>query len=247
MEEDYHQAIEILRGASSIFVMTGAGVSAESGIPTFRGVNGLWRNYSAQDLATPDAFRKNPRLVWEWYWWRQNIIIKAQPNPAHYAVVELERVSEHFLLLTQNVDNLHQRAGSLNVLELHGNIFRVRCSECGKVSPSPCFDEGSSDVPACECGGLLRPDVVWFGEAIPSAIWTQSLDYLNTVQAVVFCGTSGVVWPAAAIPGIAKELGIRSIEINLEPTPFSSTVDVSIMKKAGEVLPRIVKTLSTAD
>jgi NAD-dependent deacetylase len=227
--------------------MTGAGVSAESGVPTFRGVNGLWRNYSVQDLATPDAFRKHPRLVWEWYWWRQNIIIKAQPNPAHYAVVELERVSEYFLLLTQNVDNLHQRAGSLNVLELHGNIFRVRCSECGKVSPSPYFDEGSCDVPTCECGGLLRPDVVWFGEAIPAAIWAQSLDYLNTTQAVLFCGTSGVVWPAAAIPGIAKELGIRSIEINLEPTPFSSTVDVSIMKKAGEVLPRIVNALSTAD
>lgn len=246
MEDECQQAVEILRGTSSIFVMTGAGVSAESGIPTFRGAEGLWRNYSVQDLATPDAFRKNPHLVWEWYRWRQNIILNAQPNSAHYALAELERISEHFLLLTQNVDNMHQRAGSSNVLELHGNIFRVRCCECGKVSPSPSFDETSNDVPNCECGGLLRPDVVWFGETIPSVIWTESLDYLNTAQAVVFCGTSGVVWPAAAIPGIAKEIGIRSIEINLEPTPFSSTVDVSIMKKAGEALPRIVKALAAA-
>ncbi|MDH4211728.1 MAG: NAD-dependent deacylase [candidate division WOR-3 bacterium] len=246
-EELCQRAVEILRGATSVFVMTGAGVSAESGIPTFRGTDGLWKNYSVQDLATPHAFKRDPGLVWDWYRWRQNIILKAQPNPAHYAIVELERMFERFLLLTQNVDNLHYRAGSRKVLEIHGNIFRVRCSECGKENPFTCIDESIHELPRCDCGGLLRPDVVWFGEAIPSRVWAESLDYLNTAQVAVFCGTSGVVWPAAAIPGLAKELRIRTIEINLEPTPFSRTVDVSIMTRAGETLPRIVNALSAAE
>jgi NAD-dependent deacetylase len=224
------KAIGILKSAKSLFVLTGAGISAESGIPTFRGADGLWKNYSATDLATPEAFKKDPALVWEWYHWRQNIISKADPNPAHYAVVDLEKKLERFLLLTQNVDNLHQRAGSKNVLEIHGNIFRTR-------------EPANSTLPKCTCGGSLRPDVVWFGEAIPQDIWQNSLDFLSRADAALICGTSGIVWPAAAIPEIAKRGNTKTIEINLEPTAVSSIVDVSIQGKAGEILPKIVAAL----
>lgn len=245
-EESRHKCVDILKGATSVFVMTGAGVSAESGVPTFRGKDGLWKNYSVQDLATPNAFKRNPGLVWDWYHWRQNIILKAQPNAAHYALVELENRFGRFLLLTQNVDNLHRRAGSKRVLEIHGNIFRTRCCKCGKLLSYTATQGAPVQLPQCDCGGLLRPDVVWFGEAIPQTIWTESLEYLNTAQVAVFCGTSGVVWPAAAIPGIAIERGITTIEINLEPTPFSSIVDVSIIAKAGDILPEIVHELSVS-
>lgn len=238
------RAIEILSGASSIFVMTGAGVSAESGVPTFRGADGLWRKYAVQELATPDAFNRDPVLVWDWYRWRQDIILKAQPNAAHHAIVELENLFERFLLLTQNVDNLHLRAGSRNVLELHGNIFRARCCKCEKQVPHTRTFATPGTLPQCECSGLLRPDVVWFGEVIPSTVWIESVNFLNTADAALFCGTSGVVWPAAALPGMAKERGARTIEINLEPTPFSDIVDVSILARAGDALPEIVEGLS---
>jgi len=239
------KAAEIIKSARSLFVLTGAGISAESGIPTFRGADGLWKNYSATELATPQAFDKNPKLVWEWYHWRQSIILKARPNPAHYAVVELEKRSDKFLLLTQNVDNLHRRAGSRNVLELHGNIFRTRCMQCQKTTEYDSEKEHEDiELPVCECGGLLRPDVVWFGEPIPQDIWRNSLSFLNNADAALICGTSGVVWPAAAIPEIAKQCGAKTIEINLEPTPISRVVDISIQGKAGEILPKIVKMIS---
>ena len=223
--------------------MTGAGVSAESGVPTFRGADGLWKNYSVQDLATPEAFNKDPVLVWDWYRWRQNIISNSQPNAAHHAIVALENLFERFLLLTQNVDNLHMRAGSRNVLELHGNIFRARCCKCGRQMLHTAILTTPGTVPQCECRGLLRPDVVWFGEVIPAAVWVESVEFLATVDAALFCGTSGVVWPAAALPGVAKEHGVKTIEVNLEPTPFSDIVDVSILARAGDALPEIVEGL----
>lgn len=239
-----HQAVKLLNSVKSLFVLTGAGISAESGIPTFRGSDGLWKNYSATDLATPEAFEQNSELVWEWYHWRQGIILKAKPNPAHYAVVDLEKRMDEFLLLTQNVDNLHRRAGSTNILELHGNIFRVRCLDCNKIMDHQ-IKSGKevNNSPTCECGGLLRPDVVWFGESIPQDIWHISLEFLSTVNAVMICGTSGVVWPAAAIPEMAKQNGAKTIEINLEPTPITNIVDVSIQGEAGKILPQIVALL----
>ncbi|MBE0431975.1 NAD-dependent deacylase [candidate division WOR-3 bacterium] len=239
--EQYERAAEVLRQALSLFVMTGAGVSAESGVPTFRGADGLWRNYSAADLATPEAFSKDPALVWAWYHWRQGIILKAQPNAAHRALVALEARFERFLLLTQNVDNLHFRAGSRRVLELHGNIFRARCCRCGRKVPHTIEEDAARSLPECACGGLLRPDVVWFGEAIPSDVWQESVDFLKEAQAALFCGTSGVVWPAAAIPGFVREQGIKTIEINPEPTPITSIVDLSLRAKAGKALPEIVR------
>ncbi len=280
------KATEFLKGAKSLFLLTGAGISAESGIPTFRGVDGLWKNYSAIDLATPEAFERNPQLVWEWYHWRQGIIVKAQPNPAHFAVAELEKRSDRFLLLTQNVDNLHQRAGSKRVLELHGNIFRARCTTCRRVveygrseNSTVRHDEESElveeheaisrhtkiqdgiirkdntkfreepkeqsyELPRCDCGSLLRPDVVWFGEQIPQDAWQSSLEFLTTTDVALILGTSGVVWPAAAIPEIAQQNGAITIEVNLEATPITSLVDVSIQGKAGEILPQIVEKLS---
>jgi NAD-dependent deacetylase len=239
------KAVQILRQAKSPFVLTGAGISAESGVPTFRGADGLWKNHAATDLATPQAFQRNPALVWEWYHWRQALISKAEPNPAHHALVRLEKRSAKFLLLTQNVDNLHKRAGSRNVLELHGNIFRIRCVQCGAIgvlSDEP--EKTKREMPVCECGALLRPDVVWFGEAIPHNIWQAALEFLSTADVALICGTSAVVWPAAAIPEIAKQSGVKTIEINLEPTPVTNLVDVSISGKAGEILPQIVQTLN---
>jgi NAD-dependent deacetylase len=237
------QAAGLLKKARSLFVLTGAGISAESGVPTFRGTDGFWKNYSAEQLATPDAFAKNPRLVWEWYHWRQGLILKAEPNPGHHALVEIENRVERFLLLTQNVDDLHSRAGSKNILQLHGNIFRARCSSCGKEERRIGDKNASNRLPKCSCGGLLRPDVVWFGELIPSDVWRDSLKFLGGVDLALICGTSGVVWPAAAIPGIACERGIKTIEINLEPTAISSIVDVSIVGKTGEILPQLVSRL----
>jgi NAD-dependent deacetylase len=233
------QAAALLRHARSVFVLTGAGVSAESGIPTFRGSEGLWKSYSAEQLATPDAFQRNPELVWEWYHWRQDLIRKATPNPGHHALVKIEERAEQFLLLTQNVDDLHSRAGSRRVLQLHGSIFRTRCSVCGRIEAYN--DQNVSvSLPKCACGGLLRPDVVWFGEQIPSDIWNEALGFLGSADLAMICGTSAVVWPAAVIPGIACERDIRTIEINLESTAVSSIVDVSLIGKSGEILPELV-------
>jgi len=238
------KAAEIIRHGESVFVLTGAGVSAESGIPTFRGRDGLWKNYSATDLATPEAFQRNPALVWEWYHWRQSFISRAQPNAAHQAIVELERRSKKFLLLTQNVDNLHRRAGSQNVLELHGNIFRTRCTRCGNIAEHQTFSENDR-LPLCKCGGVLRPDVVWFGEGIPQDIWHASIEFVTTADVALICGTSAVVWPAAAIPEIAQRGGAKTIEVNLEPTSVTNLVDLSLLGEAGVILPRIVETLSS--
>lgn len=235
------KAVEILKNAKRLFVLTGAGISAESGIPTFRGKDGLWKNYSATDLATPEAFFRNPELVWEWYRWRQEIILKANPNPAHYALVDLENHFIEFFLLTQNVDNLHQRAGSRNVRELHGNIFLTRCAHCNKIDNIENVKFGP--LPHCECGGLLRPNVVWFGESIPHDVWQESIKFLSSADCAIICGTSSVVWPAAAIPEIANDYGVKTIEINLEATPITPVVDISILSPAGKILPEIVKRL----
>ncbi|UCD20347.1 MAG: NAD-dependent deacylase [candidate division WOR-3 bacterium] len=240
----YRRAAEFLQDTDSLFVMTGAGISAESGIPTFRGANGLWRKYSVQDLATPDAFARDPTLVWEWYRWRQDIILRAKPNAAHHALVRLERRIGNFLLLTQNVDDLHRRAGTRNLREIHGNIFRTKCSRCGAKQDSADVRSVRDSLPRCTCGGLLRPDVIWFGEIIPSDVWNEALTFLVTAGVALFCGTSGVVWPAAGVPEIAIRQGLKTIEINPEPTPISEIVHVSVRAKAGTALPEILRFLS---
>src|SRR5918995_2585078 len=181
-----------LQSARSLAILTGAGISADSGVPTFRGPDGLWRNFRAEDLATPEAFARDPRLVWEWYNWRRELIATTTPNPAHIAVAEFERRFEEFWLITQNVDGLHRAAGSEKLSEIHGNIWKVRCTGCGRVSDNT--DVPIQLLPACEqCGRLLRPHIVWFGESLDSLDLERSHEALTSCDLVLIVGTSGVV------------------------------------------------------
>ncbi len=225
-------------------ILTGAGISAESGVPTFRGQGGLWKNFKPEELATPQAFRKNPALVWEWYTWRRSKIATAKPNAGHLALVELEKTyGEDFLLITQNVDGLHQKAGSQRLIELHGNIWRVRCLSCGAVY----YDYSLSFPklpPTCkECGGLIRPDVVWFGEALPEDALSLAYRWAKSCDVFVVVGTSGVVYPAAELPYLAKHHGAKLIEINPEDTPISSVVDVIIREPASTGVKKLLEVL----
>jgi len=219
-------------------VLTGAGVSAESGVPTFRGAEGLWRNFNPQELATPEAFEADPRLVWEWYDWRRSIIAGIRPNPAHYALAELERRSPGFTLITQNVDGLHGAAGSRNVLEIHGSIWTVRCVECGNSSENR--DVPIKILPRCSCGGLLRPGVVWFGESLPEEVLYRAFEAASSADCMLVIGTSGIVQPAASLAARAKGAGAFVAEINPEATPLSDIMDARLPGKAAELMPRLV-------
>jgi NAD-dependent deacetylase len=230
---------QALSRAHRVVALTGAGISAESGVPTFRGAQGLWRQYRATDLATPEAFARNPRLVWEFYNWRRELLGPLRPNAAHRALVELEGRVPEFLLITQNIDGLHQAAGSRQVLELHGNIWQVRCTVCGQVTedrtPLP-------ELPACgACGGLLRPHVVWFGESLDPMVLNRAFQALDSCQALLIIGTSGQVQPAASMGLYAKRHGAFVAEINLEATAATGTYDITLLGKAGELLPRVIR------
>ena len=219
-------------------VLTGAGISAESGVPTFRGEAGLWRNFRPEELATLAAFRRDPALVWAWYEWRRGLVGNCRPNAAHRTLVEMERAIPHFTLITQNVDGLHQQAGSRHVLELHGNIWRVRCTREGTVRERR--DHPLPEIPPrCECGALLRPDVVWFGERLPPKTLQAALDAARSCQVMLVIGTSGVVEPAASLPWVAKEAGAQVVEVNLETTPISRYADETILGPAAVELPRL--------
>lgn len=237
------QQIDILKKklalAKSVAVLTGAGISAESGVPTFRGKDGLWKQYRATDLATPEAFAQDPRLVWEFYNWRREVLAPLKPNPGHFALVELEKRIPRFSLITQNIDGFHHTAGSQNVVELHGNIWRMRCTGCGTVKedrtvPLP-------ELPACSaCGALLRPDVVWFGEMLDPTILEAAYEALQYSQVMMVVGTSGIVQPAASMGMNAKRQGAFVVEINLEATPYTGVYDLNIQGKSGETLPLLL-------
>lgn len=219
-----------------VVVLTGAGVSAESGVPTFRGPEGLWRTFRPEDLATPEAFARDPTLVWEWYDWRRQRIANCRPNPAHRVLAEMEVALPDFTLITQNVDGLHQAAGSRRVRELHGNIWRVRCTRCGQVGedrrvPLP------EIPPCCACGGLLRPDVVWFGEPLPSAVLEEAWEAAARCRWMLVIGTSALVQPAASLPVVAHRNGARLVEVNVSDTPLTPLADEVLRGPAGEVLP----------
>ncbi|MGD8397902.1 MAG: NAD-dependent deacylase [Anaerolineae bacterium] len=223
----------------SVAVLTGAGVSAESGVPTFRGEGGLWRNYRAEDLATPGAFRRNPALVWEWYNWRRGLIAPCRPNPAHETLAEMERHFPDFTLITQNVDGLHSLAGSDHIVELHGNIWHLRCTRGCR----PPWEDRSADLtdlpPHCPgCGALARPDVVWFGESLPGPALQAAWAAAGRCQLMLVVGTSAVVQPAASLPLIAREAGAYLVEFNPQPTPLSGRVDEAIREPAAQALPR---------
>jgi NAD-dependent deacetylase len=229
---------EWLACAGRIAALTGAGISAESGIPTFRGAGGLWREFRAEDLATPQAFARNPKLVWEWYDWRRGLIAAAQPNAGHLAIAELERRSKYFTLITQNVDGLHDRAGS-RPLKLHGDIWTVRCMDCGRERR----DDRASipDLPPrCACGSLERPGVVWFGEGLPSTVWLAAEQAAREAEVFLVIGTSAVVYPAAGLVELAKSSGAKIVEINIAETPVTDFVDASLRGPAAGVLPQFI-------
>jgi len=226
--------------AKRVAALTGAGISAESGVPTFRGADGLWRNHDVMQLATPEAFSRDPKLVWEFYNWRRRLISGLTFNPAHIGLVELESRIPHFTLITQNVDGLHGKAGSRNLLEIHGNLWKVRCLQCHRVHLDESPDMGP--LPRCEsCGGLLRPHVVWFGESLDSDLLQRAVQAARTAEVMLVIGTSAVVQPAASLALEAKAAGALVVEINLERTPHSDRLDFSLLGKAGEIVPRLVE------
>jgi NAD-dependent deacetylase len=233
--------IKTLRAAERVAALTGAGVSQESGLRTFRDAQtGLWAQYKPSDLASPEAFARDPKLVWDWYAWRREAIKGVRPNAGHYALARMAQCVPSFILITQNVDGLHVLAGNAGVLELHGNIQRVRCAECGRFAEA--WDEESETVPRCaECGGLLRPDVVWFGEALPRSALEAAVRAARACQLFFSIGTSGVVQPAAALGFAAHNRGAVVVEINLEPTPLTAKADYFLQGKSGEILPELVR------
>jgi NAD-dependent deacetylase len=228
-----------LKSATSIAALTGAGISAESGLPTFRGPGGLWRQRRPEELARREAFAKDPKLIWEWYNWRRSVIAEAQPNPAHVALAKLEEQSPGFTLITQNVDGLHDRAGSRNIKKVHGDIWTVRCVDCGRERREP---RASLDElpPRCECGGIERPGVVWFGESLPQDVWQEAEQAARAAQVMIVIGTSAVVYPAAGLVQIAQRAGAKIIEINIEETPISGSVDACLRGPASEIVPELV-------
>ena len=244
---------QYLQKSTRIAVLTGAGISAESGLQTFREAqDGLWSQYRPEDLATPEAFARDPKLVWDWYAMRRNKVAEAAPNAGHYALMEMEAKIPDYTLITQNIDGYHKQAGNNNILELHGNIQQVRCFDgCGifpviaseelhpEAKQSPSADNG---VPCCpKCGAYLRPDVVWFGEDLPLDTLHAALDAAAQCQAFFSIGTSGLVQPAASLAHNARKNGAVIVEINLDPTPLSPHVDFALHGKSGKILPQLVK------
>ena len=235
---------DALWAARKVVVLTGAGVSAESGVPTFRGQGGLWRDREVTQLATPEGFAQDPGLVWEFYNWRRELLSRCQPNPAHLALAAWERIRPGLVLVTQNIDGLHAAAGSENIVELHGNLWRLRCTGCGEESMD--YRSPVPYPPLCtHCAQMLRPAVVWFGEALDATILDRAMTASQECQAMVVVGTSAVVYPAASLAPLAKERGAVVIEVNLEATPYSSLTDFSLLGPAGVILPALVEGIKT--
>jgi NAD-dependent deacetylase len=235
--------IDALRRARHVAALTGAGISAESGVPTFRDAQtGLWAQYRPEDLATPQAFRRDPRLVWDWYEWRRGLVRQAAPNPGHVALARLEDRLPRVSVITQNVDGLHHRAGSTRVIELHGNIQRTICFECGRQVESWAGDERRPPhCPACD--GLLRPDVVWFGEMLPRAALAAAYEAAQQCDLFFSIGTSGLVEPAASLPFEALRAGAVVVEINPQATLLSSHATYVLRGPSGVILPALLAAL----
>src|SRR4051812_39672314 len=232
------EARRVVGNAHRISVLTGAGISAESGIPTFRGAAGLWRQFRPEQLATPEAFARDPQLVWEWYQWRRGLIAKANPNPGHSALAEFEKRAPSFTLVTQNVDGLHQRVGSKTVVELHGSIWTLRCTACGAQWQD--YKTDGIEHLQCSCGELARPGVVWFGESLPPAAWQNAEKAVGESDLLLVVGTSAIVYPAASLVPFARCSGAQVIEVNVESSAASGDVDIALIGKAGEILPQLL-------
>jgi NAD-dependent deacetylase len=245
------ELIRALKAAQRLVVFTGAGVSAESGIPTFRDrQTGLWERFRAEELATPQAFERDPALVWGWYEWRRAKVLRAQPNPAHRAIAEMEERLSNVTLVTQNVDDLHERAGSRDVVHLHGSLMRPYCQRCKQPhrfedgTSSHFGDEQRVDPPAClSCGGRVRPGVVWFGESLPTGEWERASASAGNCDAFLCVGTSAVVYPAAALVHVARRKGATTVQVNPNATDIDDDVSFSLRGAAGVVLPQLVGAL----
>ena len=237
------ELIHFLRKADRVVALTGAGVSKESGLRTFRDAQtGLWSEYKPTELASPEAYERDPKLVWDWYAMRREKVREVEPNPGHFALVDMAHHIPEFSLITQNVDNLHRKAGSPNVIELHGNLQRVKCSSCGQQAEG--WDDADDDIPRCEaCGEILRPDVVWFGESLPRAELETAVEAARACQVFFSIGTSGTVQPAASLAYAARNRGAVVVEVNPEPTPLTQKVDYPLHGKSGEILPALVQTI----
>jgi NAD-dependent deacetylase len=233
------EAAERLAGASRVLVVTGAGVSAESGIPTFRGAGGLWEGYRAEELATPGAFARDPETVWRWYRWRRGICLEAEPNPAHRVIAEMDGAYDEFLLATQNVDGLHPRAGSERIVELHGNIHTGRCTECAEIAALPVEAE-DAPLPRCAaCAGLVRPHIVWFGESYWPGVLEAAFAAAEHAEVVLVAGTSALVWPPVAVALHGYERGAYLVDVNPAETELSVRAHVHLAGPAGELLPEL--------
>jgi NAD-dependent deacetylase len=230
----------ILRLARRVVILTGAGTSAESGVPTFRQAKtGLWAQYDPEELATPQAFRRNPKLVWDWYSWRRELVAKAMPNDGHLALATMERLVPEYTLITQNVDSLHQRAGTNNIIELHGNLNRIKCANEDRIVSE--WRQINGQPPVCPwCGGYLRPDVVWFGESLPTDALNRALQATRQAEVFLTIGTSGIVYPAASLPLEAVHFGAIGVEINPEATPLSQQMTYILRGPSGDVLPALL-------
>jgi NAD-dependent deacetylase len=243
MEDQITEVADLLSRSRQCAVLTGAGISAESGVPTFRGKEGLWGKFRPEELATMDAFMSNPKIVWEWYNWRRELMGQVQPNPGHYALVDLEEILPHLWVITQNVDGLHRLAGSQQVLELHGNIYRNKCVKCNQLCDEDIIID-PDDIPVCgRCGGKIRPDVVWFGEMLDPLIINRAFAEAEKADVFLSVGTSAIVHPAASLPVTAHVEGAKLIEINPEPTPLTQVADITIRARSGEFLPKVVDLL----
>ena len=249
-------ATKLLKPAQRICILTGAGISAESGIPTFRDKQtGLWENYGVEDLATPDAFIRDPKLVWSWYQWRRQVVADKKPNPAHDALAQwqyhAQSSNQQVTLITQNVDDLHEQAGS-TVTHLHGNLWCNRCSQCERPYPNQARNSYSGEnalsfdetLITCEhCDGYIRPDIVWFGEALPVDEWQTAENAATNCEVFISIGTSSLVYPAAGLSQLAKQNGAQIIEINPDPTP-NTLIDITLAEKAGIILPLLIQEIT---
>lgn len=240
------ELIETIAHSENVAALTGAGVSAESGVPTFRGEEGLWRNFRAEELATPEAFERDPKLVWEWYDWRRTLIAPLKPNPGHLSLAQFEKSFRQFTLVTQNVDGLHRLAGSSDPVEMHGNIWFTRCPNEGTVR-----ENRETPLlrlpPLCpDCGEMVRPHIVWFGESLEPSVLARAFKAAEEAELFFVIGTSAVVQPAASLAGIAKKSGALVVEINPESTPVTGMVDISLKGPSGEILPKLLKMIESA-
>ncbi len=239
----FDEVVNLLGNARRCVVLTGAGISAESGVPTFRGNEGLWGKFKPEQLASMTGFMASPKIVWEWYNWRRELMARVKPNSGHLALVELEKLFDEFELVTQNVDGLHAIAGSKSILELHGNIYRNKCIDCSEQFEIE-GDIDPNNIPSCGlCGGKIRPDVVWFGEMLDEGIISTAFGRSEQADVFFLIGTSAEVHPAATLPVMAKNHGATLVEINIESTPLTQLSDYHFCGKSGEILPKLVAQL----